>query len=135
MVDPQRTSSPSLGTTFTNFLRTQKAVLLIAEIIFCIVVLCCFRAAEYYYLSGAELVLGIFFFIIYSGGLQNSILWISWPWCDFFRSFAAAILYLIASIPALSVKGSRSATIKGVMGLFAVCLFGYDTAISFPLRQ
>ncbi|ELK31644.1 Proteolipid protein 2 [Myotis davidii] len=135
MVDPQHTSSPSLWTTFTNFLRTQKAVLLIAEIIFCIVVLCCFRAAEYYHLSEAELVLGIFFFIIYSGGLQNYIAWIIWPWCDFLRSFAAAILYLIASIPAFSVKGNSSATMEGVMGLFAVCLFGYDTAISFPLRQ
>ncbi|XP_036178612.1 proteolipid protein 2-like [Myotis myotis] len=135
MVDPQRTSSPSLGTTFTNFLRTQKAVLLIAEIIFCIVVLCYFRAAEYYHLSKAELVLGIFFFIVYSGGLQNNISWIIWPWCDFLRSFAAAIFYLITSIPALSLKGSRSATIEGVMGLFAVCLFGYDTAISFPLWQ
>uniref|UniRef100_G1Q0K3 Proteolipid protein 2 n=1 Tax=Myotis lucifugus TaxID=59463 RepID=G1Q0K3_MYOLU len=135
MVDPQRTSSPSFGTTFTNFLRTQKAVLLIAEIIFCIVVLCVFRDAEYYNLSRAELVLGIFFFIIYSGGLQNNIPWISWPWCDFLRSFVAAILYLLASIPALSVKESSSATIEGVMGIFAVCLFGYDTVISFPLRQ
>lgn len=135
MVEPQHTSSPDFWTTFTNFLRTQKAILLIAETIYCIVVLCCFKTVEYYYLSAAELALSIFFFIIYAGSMQSSILWISWPWCDFFRTAAAAILYLISSIPALAVKGNRAATIEGMLGLMGVCLFGYDAGLSFPSRQ
>lgn len=135
MVDPQHTSSGGFFSTFINFIRTQKAILLLLEITFCIVILCCFLKVEYYYLSGAELALGILFFIIYSFSLNNNIQWLSWPWCDFLRTFTAAFLYLISSIPALASRGNRYATLEGSAGLCAVCLFGYDAAVSFPLRQ
>lgn len=135
MMEPQRSSSPCFGASFSNFICTQKAILLITEIIFCIVVLCCLKGVAYYYLSEAELTLGIFFFIIYGTSLQDYIPWVIWPWCDFLRSFVAAIIYLINSIPSLAVRGNHNEAIEGIMGLFAVCLFGYDAGTSFPPKQ
>nr|XP_045043926.2 proteolipid protein 2-like [Desmodus rotundus] len=137
MADSQNVSASSCWATCINFSRSQKGILLFAEIIFCVVILFCFRVSGlvYYSLSGMQMNLAVLFFVLYLSGLHTNIQCINWPWCDFFRTLFAAIVYLIISISVLAEKGRHSEIIEGVLGLIATCLFGYDAYITFPLRR
>ncbi|KAM7125590.1 proteolipid protein 2-like [Molossus nigricans] len=130
-------SSRNCWDTFTNFLFSQKAVLMLAEMKLCLVILIAFRGSkiEFFSLSGIEFDFAAVNFVILSSGLHTKSTCISWSWCEFFRPCGAAILYLIFSIPDLTEKGNRTKIMEGLLGLFATCLFGYDAFISFPLRQ
>ncbi|XP_037014285.2 proteolipid protein 2-like [Artibeus jamaicensis] len=137
MGDSQHVSASSCWATCTNFSSSQKGIILCTEIIFCLVILTCFHdlGVGYYSLTGIEMNLAVVFLVLYLTGLHNKIQCINWPWCDFFRTLSAAVIYLITSISVLAVKGSRSEIIDGVLGISASCLFGYDAYITFPLRQ
>lgn len=137
MADSQRDSAPSCGATCTNFSSTQKGVLLFAEIIFCLVILVCFSTSEprYSSLSVVEVILAVFFFVLYGSNLHTRITFINWPWCDFFRSFIAAILYLITSTVVLVERVNLSTIIAGVLGLIATFLFSYDAYVTVPLSK
>lgn len=137
MADSDRFSAPGCWAACTSFARTLKGILLFVEIILCLVILICFitSTSAYVSLSVVEMILAAAFFVIYMCDLNSRIRIINWPWSDFFRSLIASILYLIISIIVLVEKGNSSKIIAGVMGLIAVCLFGYDAYITFPLRQ
>ncbi|XP_045706418.1 proteolipid protein 2-like [Phyllostomus hastatus] len=137
MGDSQHGSASSCWATFTNFSSSQKGILLYTEIIFCLLILTCFCDLElgYYSLMGIEMNLAVVFLVLYLTGLHTKIQCISWPWCDFFRTLSAAIIYLITSISVLAGKGTRSEIIDGILGLIATCLFGCDAYVSSPLRQ
>ncbi|XP_066105523.1 proteolipid protein 2 isoform X1 [Saccopteryx bilineata] len=164
MADSERFSAPGCWAAFTNFARTCKGILLLAEIvrvpglaggqrrggaagsrgpgrprvrqILCLVILICFIASTsaYFSLSVVEMVLAAVYFVIYMFDLNTRIN-INWPWSDFLRTLIATILYLIISIIVLVEKGNHSKIVAGVMGLIAACLFGYDAYFTFPLRQ
>ena len=121
----------------TNFLCTQKGILLFAEIILCLVILTLYSASPsgYISLSLIELILAIIFFIIYTCDLHTKIQFIHWPWTDFLRSLIAAIISLITSIILLVERGYRSRIVAGILGLIATALFGYDASITCPMRQ
>ncbi|KAF6390652.1 proteolipid protein 2 [Rhinolophus ferrumequinum] len=137
MADSERLSAPGCWAACTNFLRTPKGILLIAEIILCLVILICFSTSTSAYssLSVVEMILAAVFFVIYMCDLHTKIQIINWPWSDFFRTLIAAILYLITSIVVLVERGNNSKIIAGVLGLIATCLFGFDAYVTFPLRQ
>ncbi|XP_036892717.1 proteolipid protein 2-like [Sturnira hondurensis] len=137
MGDSQHISSSSCWATCTNFLSSQKGILLCTEIIFCLVILTCFRdlGVGYYSLSGIEMNLAVFFLVLYLTGLHAKIQCINWPWSDFFQTLSAAIIYLITSISVFAAKGNHSEIVDGILGLTATCLFGYDAFITFPLTQ
>ncbi|KAM8752877.1 proteolipid protein 2 [Rhynchonycteris naso] len=136
MADSERSSARGCLAAFTNFARTRKGILLLAEIILCLVILICFIASTsaYFSLSVVEMILAAFYFVIYMLDLNTRIN-INWPWSDFLRTLIAAILYLIISIIVLVEKRNHSKIVAGVMGLIAACLFGYDAYFTFPLRQ
>lgn len=136
MTDSRRDSAPSCWITCTNFWNTQKGVLLFAEIIVCLVILICFSisAPKYSSLSVAEEIIAVFFLVLYSCNLHTKITIVNWPWCDFFRTFIAAILFLITSIVVLTERGNLSTIIAGVLGLIATGIFIYDASVTFPLR-
>ncbi|XP_052516563.1 proteolipid protein 2-like [Budorcas taxicolor] len=121
----------------TNFLCTQKGILLFAEIILCLVILTLYSASTsgYISLSLIELILAIIFFIVYTCDLHTKIQFIHWSWTDFLRSLIAAIIYLITSIVLLVERGYRSRIVAGILGLIATALFGYDASITCPMRQ
>uniref|UniRef100_A0A452DY62 Proteolipid protein 2 n=1 Tax=Capra hircus TaxID=9925 RepID=A0A452DY62_CAPHI len=129
--------STDRGACCTNFLCTQKGILLFAEIILCLVILTLYSASPsgYISLSLIELILAIIFFIIYTCDLHTKIQFIHWPWTDFLRSLIAAIIYLITSIILLVERGYRSRIVAGILGLIATALFGYDASITCPMRQ
>ncbi|XP_036316592.1 proteolipid protein 2 isoform X2 [Pipistrellus kuhlii] len=137
MADSDRFSAPGCWASCTSFVRTIKGILLFAEIILCLVILICFAASTSAYssLSVVEMILAAVFFVIYMCDLNSRIRIINWPWSDFFRTLIASILYLIISIIVLVEKGNSSKIIAGVMGLIAVCLFGFDAYYTFPLKQ
>ncbi|CAK6449973.1 unnamed protein product [Pipistrellus nathusii] len=137
MADSDRFSAPGCWVSCTSFVRTIKGILLFAEIILCLVILICFAASTSAYssLSVVEMILAAVFFVIYMCDLNSRIRIINWPWSDFFRTLIASILYLIISIIVLVEKGNSSKIIAGVMGLIAVCLFGFDAYYTFPLKQ
>ncbi|XP_035866001.1 proteolipid protein 2-like [Phyllostomus discolor] len=137
MGDSQRGSASSCWATFTNFSSSQKGILLYTEIIFCLLILTCFRnlGLGYYALTGTEMNLAVVFLILYLTGLHTEIQCISCRWCDFFRTLSAAIIYLITSIFVLAGKETRSEIIDGTLGLIATCLFGYDAYVTSPWKQ
>lgn len=137
MMDSRRSSAgPSCWATCTNFWSTQKGILLFAEIIVCLVILICFSisAPKYSSLSVGEEIVAVFFLVLYSCNLHTKITIVNWPWCDFFRTFIAAILFLITSIVVLVEKGNLSTNIAGLLGLIASGIFIYDASVTFPLR-
>uniref|UniRef100_A0A8C9PHF8 Proteolipid protein 2 n=1 Tax=Spermophilus dauricus TaxID=99837 RepID=A0A8C9PHF8_SPEDA len=137
MADSERLSAPGCWAACTRYSRTRKGILLFAEIVLCLVILICFSASTSAYssLSVIEMILAAVFFVIYMCGLHAKIPFINWPWSDFFRTLIASILYLITSILVLVDNRSQSRIAAGVLGLIAVCLFGYDAYFTFPLRQ
>ncbi|NP_001231364.1 proteolipid protein 2 [Sus scrofa] len=137
MADSERLSAPGCWAACTNFSRTRKGFVLLAEIVVCLVILICFSAATsgFSFLSVIEMIFAAVFFVIYMCDLHTKIQIINWPWSDFFRTLIAAILYLITSILVLVEGGHSSKIAAGVLGLLAACLFGYDAYITFPLRQ
>nr|XP_031294952.1 uncharacterized protein LOC105086276 [Camelus dromedarius] len=137
MADSQRSSAPRCWTACTNFLCTQKGILLSAEIILCLVILTLFSASTsgYSSLSVIELIIASIFFVMYVCDLPSKIQFIHWPWSDFFRSFTATILYLVTSIVVLVERENRSRIVAGTLGLLATCFFGYDAYVTFPFSQ
>lgn len=136
MVESERLSARGFWAVFTNFLCTRKGTLLFAEIILCLLILIWFSFSTpgYSSLSVVEMILAEIFFVIYMCDLPTKIQSINWPWTDFFRSLIAVTLYLITSIVVLVERGNRSVIIAGALGLVAVCLFGYDAYITYPLK-
>uniref|UniRef100_A0A9L0R1Q4 Proteolipid protein 2 n=1 Tax=Equus caballus TaxID=9796 RepID=A0A9L0R1Q4_HORSE len=137
MADSELRSAPGCCVHCTNFLRSRKGILLFAEIIFCLMIVICFSvsAPKYSSLSVVELILAVFFFVIYMCDLHPKIRFINWPWSDFFRTFIAAILYLTTSIIVLVQRGHRSKITAGALGLVATCLFGYDAYVTLPWEK
>lgn len=131
MADSRHPSAPSCWTTCTNFLCTQKGILLFAQIIMCVSILTLFSASApgYSSLSVIELICTCIFFVVYMCDLHTKIQFIHWPWSDFFRAFIAAILYLITSILVL-VEGGHSSKIAA--GVKAVALKHWERGLRLP---
>ncbi|XP_036101845.1 proteolipid protein 2-like [Molossus molossus] len=123
--------------TCVNFSRTQRGFLLLAEMILCLVILIAFRGSkiEFFSLSGIEFNFAVLDFMICVYGLHKKSTCLNWSVVEFIRSFSAALLYLILSIPDLAARGNSSIIIQGIVGLLATFLFGYDAFYSNPFRQ
>lgn len=117
-----------------TFLSSPKGILLIIEIIFCMVILICFRNSQpaYISLSSIEMILAIIFVVLYVCDVDKKAQFIIW--IDFFRSLIGAILYLISSVMILVEDHDKYRITGAILGILATIIFGYDASITNPWK-
>ncbi|XP_020669965.2 proteolipid protein 2 [Pogona vitticeps] len=133
-MDSSGSSKGCMG-KFSSFVRTQKGLILAAEIIACIIILICYGASVtfgYTSLAVCMLVYCIVIFIIYTCELDNQLSFIHWGWTDFIRALIGAVAFLITSLIVLIGHHDGAGIAAGVIGLLAAILFGYDAYTIFP---
>ncbi|XP_075955059.1 proteolipid protein 2b [Anarhichas minor] len=114
-----------------NYVRTQKGVILTAEILISFIIIICYGASTtggYSSVAICEMIFSMVFFGIFMMEVDKQILVVNWVWSDLFRAGIGAVLYLIVSLINV-VGGSRDGAriAGGVFGLIAGLLFAYDT--------
>ncbi|XP_077571730.1 proteolipid protein 2-like [Stigmatopora nigra] len=128
-------SSASCLERLNSYVRTQKGMILAAEMLLSIIVIICYAASSYGGYSTVaicELVFAAVFFGIFMMELDKQFKLVNWLWTDLFRAGIGAILYLITSLVGLIGGGGDGARIAGgVFGLLASLLFAYDTYTLF----
>ncbi|XP_037101967.1 proteolipid protein 2 [Syngnathus acus] len=113
------------------YVRTQKGLILAAEIVISLIVIICYAASLYGGYSTVaicEMVFAIIFFCIFMMELDKQFLLVNWLWTDLFRAVIGAVLYVITSLVCLvRASGDGGLIAGGVFGLVAGLLFAYDT--------
>ncbi|XP_032377365.1 proteolipid protein 2b [Etheostoma spectabile] len=118
-----------------SYVKTQKGVILAAEILLSFIIIICYAASMYGGYSAVaicEMIFAMFFFGIFMMELDKQILVINWVWTDLFRAGIGAALYIITSlICVIGGSGDGARIAGGVFGLIAGILFAYDTYTIF----
>ncbi|KAE8633489.1 hypothetical protein XENTR_v10001892 [Xenopus tropicalis] len=113
----------------TEFLRSLKGRILIAELILCFVVFICFAVYSSSYLAAPllEFIITIVFFIIVSSRYHLRLTALNWPCMDFLRCVSAALVILVVSVVAAARgAGDGAAITAALFGFLLVCVFCYD---------
>ncbi|KAJ3586681.1 hypothetical protein NHX12_013077 [Muraenolepis orangiensis] len=115
--------------------KTQKGVILGAEILISFIIIICYAASMYGGYSAVaicEMIFAMVFFGIFMMEMDKQILVVNWLWTDLFRAGIGALLYVITSlICVIGGSGDGARIAGGVFGLIAGILFAYDTYIIF----
>ncbi|XP_053281717.1 proteolipid protein 2b [Pleuronectes platessa] len=118
-----------------SYVRTQKGLILAAEIVVSLIVLICYAASLYGGYSAVaicEMIFSMVFFGIFMMELDKQFVLVNWMWSDLFRAGIGAVLYLITSlICVIGGAGDGARIAGGVFGLIAGLLFAYDTYTIF----
>ncbi|CAB1432367.1 unnamed protein product [Pleuronectes platessa] len=130
-----------------SYVRTQKGLILAAEIVVSLIVLICYAASLYGGYSAVaicEMIFSMVFFGIFMMELDKQFVLVNWMWSDLFRAGIGAVLYLITSLICVIGGAGDGARIAGdqvensglrhslhVFGLIAGLLFAYDTYTIF----
>ncbi|XP_026223057.1 proteolipid protein 2 [Anabas testudineus] len=118
-----------------SYVRTQKGVILAAEILISFIIIICYAASMYGGFSAVaicEMIFAMVFFGIFMMDLDKQILVVNWVWTDLFRAGIGAVLYIITSlICVIGGSGDGARIAGGVFGLIAGLLFAYDTYTIF----
>lgn len=118
-----------------SYVKTQKGLILAAEILISFIIIICYAASLYGGYSAVaicEMIFAIVFFVIFMMELDKQIQVINWVWSDLFRAGIGAALYIITSlICVIGGAGDGARIAGGVFGLIAGILFAYDTYTIF----
>ncbi|KAM6977211.1 proteolipid protein 2-like isoform 2-T2 [Aplochiton taeniatus] len=118
-----------------GYVRTQKGLILAAEIFISFIIIICYAASTYGGYSAVaicEMIFSMVFFGLFMMEMDKQILVINWVWTDLFRAGIGAVLYLITSlICVIGGAGDGARIAGGVFGLMAGILFAYDTYTIF----
>ncbi|XP_061530315.1 proteolipid protein 2b [Phycodurus eques] len=118
-----------------SYVRTQKGMILAAEIFISIIIIICYAASLYGGYSAVaicEMVFAMVFFGIFMMEMDKQFQLVNWMWSDLFRAGIGAILYVITSLMCVIGGAGDGARIAGgVFGLIAGMLFTYDTYTIF----
>ncbi|XP_061626606.1 proteolipid protein 2b [Phyllopteryx taeniolatus] len=133
------TSASSSGAScmekLKSYVRTQKGMILAAEIFISLIIIICYAASLYGGYSTVaicEMVFAMVFFGIFMMDLDKQFQLVNWMWSDLFRAGIGAILYIITSLVCVIGGAGDGARIAGgVFGLIAALLFAYDTYTIF----
>ncbi|XP_076023026.1 proteolipid protein 2b [Genypterus blacodes] len=126
-------TSPGAGCLekLKSYVKTQKGVILAAEILISFIVIICYAASMYGGYSAVaicEMIFSMIFFGIFMMELDKQILVLNWVWTDLIRAGFGAVIYLITSlICVIQGSGDGARIAGGVFGLLAGILFAYDT--------
>ncbi|XP_042347540.1 proteolipid protein 2b [Plectropomus leopardus] len=136
MADTTATSAgASCMENMKSYVRTQKGLILAAEIFISLIVLICYAASHFGGYSAVaiiEMILAMIFFGIFMMEFDKQIQLVNWVWTDLFRAGIGAGLYIITSLICV-IRGSGDGALiaGGVFGLIAGLLFAYDTYTIF----
>ncbi|XP_061702243.1 proteolipid protein 2b [Syngnathoides biaculeatus] len=118
-----------------SYVRTQKGMILAAEIFVSFIIIICYAASLYGGYSAVaicEMIFAMVFFGIFMMELDKQFQLVNWMWSDLFRAGIGAILYIITSLVCVIGGAGDGARIAGgVFGLIAGLLFAYDTYTIF----
>ncbi|XP_034731490.1 proteolipid protein 2 [Etheostoma cragini] len=118
-----------------SYVKTQKGVILAAEILISFIIIICYAASMYGGYSAVaicEMIFAMVFFGIFMMEMDKQILVVNWVWSDLFRAGIGAVLYIITSlICVIGGSGDGARIAGGVFGLIAGILFAYDTYTIF----
>ncbi|XP_077400985.1 proteolipid protein 2b [Vanacampus margaritifer] len=118
-----------------SYVRTQKGIILAAEILISFIIIICYAASLYGGYSAVaicEMVFAMVFFGIFMMELDKQFQLVNWMWSDLFRAGIGALLYIITSLVCVIGGAGDGARIAGgVFGLIAGLLFAYDTYTIF----
>ncbi|XP_062247682.1 proteolipid protein 2b [Platichthys flesus] len=136
MADPGDSSSgANCLEKLKSYVRTQKGLILAAEIVVSLIVLICYAASLYGGYSAVaicQMIFAMVFFGIFMMELDKQFVLVNWMWSDLFRAGIGAVLYLITSlICVIGGAGDGARIAGGVFGLIAGLLFAYDTYTIF----
>ncbi|KAK2897319.1 hypothetical protein Q8A73_013699 [Channa argus] len=112
------TSSPAANVVekLRIYVRTQKGLILAAEIVISLIIIICYAASVYGGYSAlaiCEMIFAIVFFVIFMMDLDKQFILVNWLWTDFFRAGIGAILYIITSLICVFNGAKDSALIAG----------------------
>ncbi|XP_061591233.1 proteolipid protein 2-like [Cololabis saira] len=114
-----------------SYAKTQKGLILSAEIIISFIILICYAASQYGGYSAiaiCEMIFSIVIFVIFMMELDKQIQLVNWLWTDFLRAVIGAAIYIITSLVCvIGGYGDGARIAGGVFGLLAGFLFAYDT--------
>ncbi|KAK2851750.1 hypothetical protein Q5P01_008026 [Channa striata] len=118
-----------------SYVKTQKGLILAAEILISFIIIICYAASVYGGYSAlaiCEMIFAMLFFGIFMMDLDKQFVLVNWLWTDLFRAGIGAILYIITSLICVFNGAKDSALIAGgVFGLIAALLFAFDTYTIF----
>ncbi|XP_029437701.1 CKLF-like MARVEL transmembrane domain-containing protein 5 [Rhinatrema bivittatum] len=112
-----------------SFLRSQKGVLLAAELALCVVVFVCFVASLTSFLAAAllEFFITLAFLFLYATQSYQRFSGLNWPCMDFLRCVSAVIIFLVVSIAAAARSGGESGAVAAALfGFVLTAVFSYD---------
>ncbi|KAM6924477.1 proteolipid protein 2-like [Xenentodon cancila] len=114
-----------------SYVKTQKGLILAAEILISFIILICYAASKYGGYSAVaicEMIFAIVIFVIFMMEMDKQIQLVNWLWTDFLRAVIGAAVYIITSlICVIGGYGDGARIAGGVFGLLAGFLFAYDT--------
>uniref|UniRef100_A0A8D0E1E0 Proteolipid protein 2 n=1 Tax=Salvator merianae TaxID=96440 RepID=A0A8D0E1E0_SALMN len=118
-----------------SFVRTQKGVILLVEIVACMLILICYGASGtpgYTSLAVIMMIYTIVLFIIFILDLHKQVTFIHWGWTDFLRALIGCVAFLITSLIVLIHHYNGAFIAAGVFGMLTGVLFGYDAYTILP---
>ncbi|XP_058028772.1 proteolipid protein 2 [Ahaetulla prasina] len=128
-------SSKGCMDQFTNLIRSQRGMLLFAEIIACIIILICYGASWSYAYTGLAIFMLIYcivLFIIFMLELHLQLSFIHWGWTTFIRALIGAVAFIITAIIVLVSRPDGAAIAGAVVSILTGILFGYDAYTILP---
>ncbi|XP_063079298.1 proteolipid protein 2-like [Engraulis encrasicolus] len=116
----------------TRYLMTRKGMVMAGEIVICLIVLICKVATSGCYIGVpiCEMVLAIFFLVLFATGMDRNFGGVHWLWSDFFRSLTACPVVLSSVIVCL-MNVLSAAVLAEILIIPAGFLFGFDAWIVF----
>lgn len=135
MADTTSSTAENCVGRLKSYVRTQKGMILAAEVFLSFVIICCYAASVYQGFSTVaifEMIFSMVFFILFMMEIDKQIQVINWVWTDLFRAAIGALAYIITSlITVIGGAGDGPRIAGGVFGLVAGLLFAFDTYTIF----
>ncbi|XP_034028883.1 proteolipid protein 2 [Thalassophryne amazonica] len=135
MADTAGSPGASCVDRLTSYVKTQKGIILAAEIFISFIVIICYAASYtggYSAVAICEMIFAMIFFGIFMMDMDKQIQIINWVWTDLIRAGIGAILYVIVFLTGVIGGHNDGARIAGaVFSLLAALLFAYDTYTIF----
>ncbi|XP_075877251.1 proteolipid protein 2 [Nelusetta ayraudi] len=118
----------------TNFIKTKRGMLKVAEMSTFFVAFVCFTAVLHLKYSAAaalEFLMTMFMLLWYLFKLNKMLTFFCWPLVDLFNSMFAALYFTVLSSMALTSYRVTGALLGGIFGLVAVGLLCVDGFLLF----
>ncbi|XP_063063676.1 proteolipid protein 2-like [Engraulis encrasicolus] len=116
----------------SGYLMTRKGMVMAGEIVICLIALICKVATTGCYIGVpiCEMVLAIFYLVLFATGMDKNFGGVHWPWSDFLRSLTACPFVLITAMVCL-IHSHGASVLAEILIIPAGVLFGYDAWLVF----